>query len=132
MKRSRSRKGQSLVETSLILAAFMGLLLGMVGIGQSLFVRQTFSERVHQAARWGAVNAYQPEAIRNLVLYGTTAPDAGTLPFMGLAASDVVVAAPDCPGTQCRITVAIPRQGIQSTEPAESGAAATDGVPSKP
>jgi Flp pilus assembly protein TadG len=123
------RKGQSLVETSLILAAFMGLLLGMVGIGQAIFVRQTFSERVHQAARWGAVNPYQPEAIRNLVLYGTAAPDLGTMPFMGIAASDVIVAAPGCPGIQCRITVAIPRQGIHSTEPAES---ATDGVPSKP
>jgi Flp pilus assembly protein TadG len=126
------RRGQALIETSLILAAFMGLLLGIVGIGQSLFVRQTFAELVHQAARWGALNAYQPEAIRNLVLYGTTVPDAGALPFMGLAASDVLVAAPDCPGTKCRITVAIPRQGIQSTEPAESGADAMDGVPSKP
>ncbi len=126
------RKGQSLVETSLILGAFMGLLLGIVGIGQSIFVKQTFSERVHRAARWGAVNAYQPEAIRNLVLYGTTAPGLGATPFMGLAASDITVAAAGCPGTQCRITVAIPRQGIQSTEPAEVGDAATDGVPSKP
>jgi|HubBroStandDraft_6_1064221.scaffolds.fasta_scaffold20186_6 Flp pilus assembly protein TadG len=128
----RSRKGQSLVETSLILAAFLGLLLGIVGSGQSVFVRQTFSERVHLAARWGALNAYQPEAIRNLVLYGTAAPDLGTMPFMGLAASDVIVAAPGCPGTQCRITVAIPRQGIQSTEPAEVGGPATGGVLSKP
>ena len=53
MKRSRC-KGQSLVETSLIVVAFLSLLLGMVGIGQALFVRQTFSERVHAAARWGA------------------------------------------------------------------------------
>lgn len=126
------RKGQSLVETSLILAAFMGLLLGIVGIGQAIFVRQTFSERVHQAARWGAVNAYQPEAIRNLVLYGTAAPDLGAMPFMGIAASDVIVSAPGCPGIQCRITVAIPRQGIRSTEPAEAAGVATDGVPSKP
>jgi Flp pilus assembly protein TadG len=126
------RKGQSLVETSLILAACMGLLLGMVGIGQAIFVRQTFSERVHQAARWGAVNAYQPEAIRNLVLYGTTAPDLGAPPFMGVAASDVIVATPGCPGIQCRVTVAIPRQGIQSTEPAEAGDVATGGVLSKP
>jgi len=126
------RKGQSLVETSLILAAFMALLLGIVGIGQALFVRQTFSERVHQAARWGVVSTYQPEAIRSLVLYGTTTPDPGATPFMGLTASDVLVASSDCPGTQCRITVAIPRHGIQSTEPAETGDTAMDGVPSKP
>ena len=126
------RKGQSLVETSLILAAFMGMLLGIVGIGQALYVRQTFSERVHQAARWGALNTYQPEVIRSLVLYGTTTPDLTSTPFMGLTASEVIVASPDCPGTQCRITVAIPRQGIQSTEPAETGQAATGGGPSNP
>ncbi len=131
MKRSRC-KGQSLVETSLILVAFLSLLLGMVGIGQALFVRQTFSERVHAAARWGAVNTYDTKAIRNVVLYGTTVPDLGATPFMGLAASQVVISAPGCPGTQCRITVAIPAQGIQSTEPTEDGYRATDSVPSKP
>jgi Flp pilus assembly protein TadG len=131
MIRSR-RKGQSLVETSLILAAFLGLLLGMVTIGQTLFVRQTFADRVHEAARWGAVNTYDPPAIRNLVQYGTVNPDRGATPFMGLTASEVVVTAPGCPGAQCRVTVAIPAQGIRSTEPAESSDRASGGVPSKP
>jgi Flp pilus assembly protein TadG len=129
MKRINS-KGQSLVETSLILTAFMGLLLGIMAIGQTFFVRQTFSERVSSAARWGAVNAYQPEKIRNFVRFGTIAPDAGSTPFMGLASADVIVDAPGCPGTQCRVTVAIPAQGIHSTEPAEY--IFTDGWPSKP
>ena len=131
MTRSR-QNGQSLVETSLILAAFMGLLLGMLGICQTLFVRQTFADRVHQAARWGANNTFDPGSIRNIVLYGTAAPDPAAAPFMGLAASEVAVAAPGCPGTQCRVSVAIPTQGIQSTEPAESGAVATDAALSKP
>jgi hypothetical protein len=131
MTRSRS-KGQSLVETSLILAAFVGLLLGMVGVGQVLFVRQTFSARVHEAARWGAINAYNPETIQNIVLYGTPTPDLGAAPFMGLAASEVVVSAPGCPGAQCRVSVAIPAQGIQSTEPAEYRQDSTGDAPSKP
>jgi Flp pilus assembly protein TadG len=126
------RKGQSLVETSLILAAFLGLLLGMIGIGQTLFVRETFSERVHEAARWGALNGFDPAQIRSLVLYGTTAPDVNATPFMGFTASEVVVADPGCPGPQCRVTVAIPREGIQSTEPVESANRATAGAPSKP
>jgi hypothetical protein len=126
------RKGQSLVETSLILAAFLGLLLGMVTIGQTLFVRQTFAERAHEAARWGALNTFDPAAIRNLVQYGTVTPDPGATPFMGLAASEVVVAAPGCPGPQGRVSVAIPAQGIQSTEPAESGDRAISDAPSKP
>jgi Flp pilus assembly protein TadG len=131
MNRSR-RKGQSLVETSLILGAFLGLLLGMVTIGQTLFVRQIFAERVHEAARWGAVNTYDPAAIRKLVQYGTVNPDHGATPFMGLTASEVVITAPGCPGPQCRVSVAIPTQGIQSTEPAESSDRAIAAVPSQP
>jgi Flp pilus assembly protein TadG len=131
MTRSR-RKGQSLVETSLILAAFVGLLLGLVTIGQTLFVRQTFAERIHDAARWGAMNTYNPAAIRNLVRYGTTRPDRQATPFMGLTGSEIVVTAPGCPGPQCRVSVAIPAQGIQSTEPVESSDHASAGVPSKP
>jgi hypothetical protein len=92
----------------------------MVTIGQTLFVRQTFAERVHEAARWGAMNAYDPAVIRNIVQYGTATPGPGATPFMRLTASEVVVAAPGCPGAQCRVSVAIPAQGIQSIEPAES------------
>lgn len=117
--RTRGSRGQSLVETTLILAAFMGLLLGMAGVGQMLFVRQTLGERVHDAARWGAMNSYDPSAIRNLVLYGAAKPADGALPFGGLSPSEVVVANPGCPGADCRVSVAIPAHGIQVAEPVE-------------
>jgi TadE-like protein len=113
------RRGQSLVETTLILAAFMAMILGMVSVGQMLFVRQALAERSQEAARWGAVNTYDAPAIRNLVLYGTATPSDGALPFAGLAASEVVVGNPGCPGVECRVSVAIPGHGIQSTEPVE-------------
>ena len=116
MRRWRSR-GQSLVETTLILTAFMGLLVGMIGIGQTLFVREALAERVHDAARWGAMNPFDAAAIRNVVLYGTASPGEGAAPFVGLAEPDVVVANPGCPGVDCRVTVAIPAHGIESTEP---------------
>jgi hypothetical protein len=114
-----SRRGQSLVETTLILAAFMGLILGMVGVGQMLFVRQALAQRAQDAARWGAVNAYDGPAIRNLVLYGTATPTDGATAFGGLAEAEVVVDNPGCPGVDCRVSVAIPGHGIQSTEPVE-------------
>ena len=116
MRRRRSR-GQSLVETTLILTAFMGLLMGMIGVGQTLFVREALAERVHDAARWGAMNPFDAAAIRNVVLYGTASPSGSASPFIGLAELDVVVTNPGCPGVDCRVTVAIPGQGIQSTEP---------------
>ncbi len=119
-RRGQSSKGQSLVESALILTAFMGLLLGMAGIGQSLFVRQTLDDRARVAARWGALNAYDPAAIRRMVLFGTASPAPGQSAFFGLTVSAVDVSNPGCPGPACRITVEIPEQGIRSVEPMEA------------
>ncbi len=100
----KREKGQSLVETALILAAFMGLLLGMTGVGEMIFVRQTLADRASQAARWGAMNPYDPAKIRAMVQFGT------------VAASDIEVSNPGCPGVDCRIVVAIPAHGIRVIE----------------
>ena len=116
----KAQRGQSLVETSLILAAFMGLLVGMTGIGQSLFVRQTLADRTHNAARWGAMNPYDPNAIRNLVRFGEANPSPDAPAFAGITAAEVVVGNPGCPGANCRISVEIPGQGIRSVEPVEA------------
>jgi Flp pilus assembly protein TadG len=126
VKRAPRQAGQSLVETALILAAFMGLLLGMTGVGQLIFVRQTLADRASQAARWGAVNSYNPAAIRDMVRFGTATPQPDQAPFFGLAVSAVEVSNPGCPGVQCRVSVAIPDQGIRSIEPME------DSMPADP
>jgi Flp pilus assembly protein TadG len=116
----RQRRGQSLVESALILTAFMGLLLGMASIGELLFVRQTLADRARVAARWGALNSYNPEAIRRMVLFGTAAPAPGQSAFFSLTPSAVEVSNPGCPGPACRVSVAIPEHGISSVEPMES------------
>jgi len=100
----KREKGQSLVETALILAAFMGLLLGMTGVGEMIFVRQTLADRASQAARWGALNPYDPAKIRAMVQFGT------------VAGSDIEVSNPGCPGVDCRIVIAIPAHGIRAIE----------------
>jgi hypothetical protein len=129
MKR-RSSRGQSLIETTLILVAFMSVLLAMTGVGEKLFIQQTLTERAHDAARWGAMNRYDVDAIRNLVLYGTTV--AAEVSFDGLRAAEVRVTHPGCPGPDCRIRVAIPARGIESVEPSEATLALTDDATSKP
>ena len=101
----KREKGQSLVETALILAAFMGLMLGMTGVGELIFVRQTLADRASQAARWGALNPYDPAKIRAMVQFGT------------VTAADIEVSNPGCPGPDCRILVAIPTHGIRVIEP---------------
>jgi Flp pilus assembly protein TadG len=119
MNHRRSDRGQSLVETALILVAFMSLLLAMTAIGEKLYVRQELTQRTHDAARWGALNRYDADAIRNLVRYGTTAPATDAGAFDSLKPTDVVVTNPGCPGPDCRIRVAIPAHGVQSVEPVE-------------
>jgi len=64
------RRGQALIETSLILAAFMGLLLGIVGIGQSLcptdFLRARPSSRaLGRSERLPTRSDSQPGSIRD-------------------------------------------------------------------
>jgi Flp pilus assembly protein TadG len=122
--------GQSLIETALILTAFMGLLLGMTGVGELIFVRQTLADRASQAARWGAVNNYDPAAIRDMVRFGTATPEHGQTPFFGLASTAIEVSNPGCPGVECRISVAIPEHGVRSVEPMEDGI--LTGAASKP
>lgn len=129
--RTRRSKGQSLVETTLILAAFMGLLVGMAGIGGSLFVRQTLAERAHSAARWGAVHPYDPGAIRNIVLYGSATPAQDARPFFGISTQDVEVDRVGCPDPACRIRVAVRAHGIRSVEPVECHETTCD-APSTP
>jgi TadE-like protein len=124
------RRGQSLVESALILTAFMGLLLGMIGIGQLLFVRQTLADRARVAARWGALNSYDPAAIRRMVLFGTAEPAPGQSAFFGLKPDAVDVSNPGCPGPGCRVSVAIPEHGIRSVEPVENSTGSL--VASKP
>jgi len=122
----RSERGQSLVETTLILAAFMGMLFGMVGIGGSLFARQTLAERAHEAARWGALNPYDPQQIRSVVLYGTAVPERDAQRFLGLSEDDVSVTTPGCPGVNCRVSVDIARHSVDAVEPVECSAATCD------
>jgi Flp pilus assembly protein TadG len=122
---SSASRGQSLVETTLVLAAFIGLVAGIVGVGQMLFARQSMAERVHDAARWGAMHPYDPRAIRNLVLYGTPAPTRDARPFLALTSEAVEVGNPGCPGVDCRVSVAVSGQGVRSVEPCERDIEAT-------
>jgi len=97
-RRNRKQRGQALVESVLTLTAFMAIFMGMIEIGEIMYIHQTLAERTRSAVRWGAVNAWDdtnsPAQITNVVLYGSpTAPDGGHGIF-GLAASNVTVTRP--------------------------------------
>lgn len=71
MKDSRLRRGQGLIEATLVLLVFFALLLGVVDCGQVLFAHQALVERVRSSVRWGTLHPYDGtgEQVANLILY---------------------------------------------------------------
>jgi len=92
-KRNRQRGG-TLLESVLTLVVFLAMVIGVFDIGEVFFVHQTLTDRARNAARWGAVNAFDPTSIQNLVLYGATTPATGQAASFGLAGSNVTVTRP--------------------------------------
>jgi len=104
------RRGQALVEASLLLLVFFVIMIGLLDLGQMLFLHQTLSERAQNAVRWGVTNNYDPTSITNLVLYGKTSPGDHDQPFWGLSTSNVTVTNPGCgpnPNIDCRVTIVV-------------------------
>jgi Flp pilus assembly protein TadG len=93
IKRNRQRGG-TLLESVLTLVVFLALFIGVFDIGEMFFVHQTLTDRARNAARWGAVNAFDATSIQNLVLYGATTPAGGQIASFGLATSNVTVTRP--------------------------------------
>jgi hypothetical protein len=108
----KSSKGQSLVETSLVLTVFLAFLLGVFDCGQVLFAHQALVERVRTAVRWGTLHyPEQPEAVVNMVLYSQPKePAAAREGYLGMKPANVRVtyhpATPDAPDGDL-LTVAI-------------------------
>lgn len=89
-----SRRGSALLESVLTLIVFLTLFIGIFDVGEMLFIHQTLTDRARNAVRWGVVNNFDSTSIRNLVLYGATAPAQSQTPSFGLAASNVSVSRP--------------------------------------
>jgi hypothetical protein len=100
---SVGHRGQSLIEATLVLLAFFGLLLGVVDCGQVLFAHQSLVERTREAVRWGSMHPWEgPDPIVNMVLYEQTQTPLHDPPgYLGMTASNVRVlyqpATPDRP-----------------------------------
>ncbi len=85
------RRGQSLIEATLVLMVFFALLLGVVDCGQVVFAHEALVERVREAVRWGTLHPYDGsgDQVANLVLYDrANGSGAG---FLGLTRANVEV-----------------------------------------
>jgi hypothetical protein len=117
------RRGSAMLECALSLTAVVVIFIGIVDIGQLLFVQQTLVERVRRGTSYG-VRVYDPEAIRTVVLYGTSTPSAGQNPFWNLTPSMVSVQRYDAGTPADRITVAISGYPLRFCTPGVSRVAA--------
>lgn len=114
MRRRRKERGQALLESALTTLVFLILMIGIIDVGQVLFVHQSIVERVRAAARYGAVRTFDADAVRNMVLYDqATAPDMGfgfgLTPdgFLGMTSDMVSVVREDATYNEDRIIVTV-------------------------
>jgi Flp pilus assembly protein TadG len=109
----KSRRGQAMVESALVLLAFIAIMVATMDFGHLLFSHHTMVERVRAALRWAVVNPYDGtgDKVANMILYQQpTVPQNPQSTFMGLARSNLQItytAANTSNPNDERITVAI-------------------------
>lgn len=88
-----TRRGQTLVESTLVLLIFLAMLLGVMDCAQVLFSYQSLVERVNTAVRWGVTHPWQgSDAVTNLVLYNQIDEPREAKPgYLGMKPENVVV-----------------------------------------
>lgn len=92
--RSKSIRGQSLIEGTFVLLVFFSMLFGVIDCGQVLFAHQSLVERVRSAVRWGSLHPYDGsgDQVANLILYNSPdEPKSTTTGFLGLTRANVKV-----------------------------------------
>lgn len=98
-----SCRGGALLESSLIMLVFLTTLLAIVDVAQFLYLHQTLSERVRNAARYAALHwdgGCDQQCVVNMVVYrSTTVPENGVptdgLRIPNLTTANVAVTMPD-------------------------------------
>jgi len=94
LSKTRGTRGQSLIESTLVLLVFFSMLFGVIDCGQVLIAHQSLVERVRSAVRWGVVRPWDGtgEQVANLILYNQPdEPHSTTDGFLGLSRENVQV-----------------------------------------
>ena len=103
----QSRKGSGLLEGALVLFLAVSTLLAVLDFGQVLFFHQALVERVRVGARWGVVNTYDDQKIRNVVVYDTPNPTQGAAGLFGLTTALVSTSLRDSGTPEARLVITI-------------------------
>ena len=104
----RRQKGQGLLEGALVTVVFLGVVIGMIDIGQVLFIHQSLVERVRATLRYG------PTALENMILYnqstvpGADDPNAPPPPgFLGVTRDMITVSRQDATFAEDRLVITV-------------------------
>lgn len=90
------RRGQSLVEATLVLLVFFAFLLGVIDCGQVMYAHEVLQERVRSAVRWGSLHPFDGtgDQVANLILYAQpSAPRTPQPAFLGLTRANIQIRA---------------------------------------
>jgi hypothetical protein len=90
----RGQRGQSIIESTLVMLVFFVLLFAVVDCGQVLVAHQALVERVRSAVRWGMVRPWDGtgDQIASLILYNRSEePRMATDGYLGLTRENVRV-----------------------------------------
>jgi Flp pilus assembly protein TadG len=68
--RNRGRRGQALLESSLVFMATLMMIVGIIGFGQVLMTIQMTNERARAGARWACTHTVDATRVKNYVAYG--------------------------------------------------------------
>jgi Flp pilus assembly protein TadG len=102
------QRGAAMLEGALTLSAVILMIVGVLDVGQFLFLHQALTERVRGAARTSVIANYDTTSIQNLVVYGTTTPQDAQLPgYYGLRTSNISVVFSGANTNAARLNVTI-------------------------
>jgi len=118
MRRKHSQRGQSFVETGLVLIIFLMLLIGILDFGQVLYFHQSLVERARAAARYGAIHPTDTTGIQNMAVYNSATVPSPPNPILnGMTTAMVNVQNPDINTTAARVVVTISNYPITFISP---------------
>jgi hypothetical protein len=114
--KDRRQSGQSLVESVLVTLVFLTVVIGMIDIGQILFIHQSLVERVRATLRYGATQPYDSMMLENMILYNqptvpvseTDGPDAPPPSgFLGVTRDMITVSRQDATLNEDRLVITV-------------------------
>lgn len=122
--RGSNQKGNVMLESALVLTAFLLALTGVVDLSQTLLVNQALTERARSVARAAAISGAGEEEIINRIVYNSPErPGAGVPPegYFGLKPEHVRVRFADRTHNEQRLIVEIGGVPLKLVSPLMAG-----------